>query len=73
MCYPRRVHVRDEGKPDGETRRFDGVGVVERSINRLTQWRGLAIRYEKRAVNYYATVMLASIVLWLEAWCAGTP
>ena len=25
--------------------------VVERCINRLKQWRGLATRYEKRAVN----------------------
>lgn len=41
--------------------------VVERCINRLKQWRGLATRYEKRAVNYRAMVVLASIVLWLEA------
>jgi transposase len=40
--------------------------VVERGINRLTQWRGLATRYEKRAVNYRAMVVIASIVLWLE-------
>jgi transposase len=25
--------------------------VVERCINRLKQWRGLATRYEKRAAN----------------------
>jgi transposase len=43
------------------------VNVVERCINRLKQWRGLATRYEKRAVNYRAMVVLASIVLWLEA------
>jgi len=30
------------------------------------QWRGLATRYEKRAVNYRAMLVLASIVLWLE-------
>lgn len=40
--------------------------VVERCNNRLKQWRGLATRYEKRAVNYRAMVVLASIVLWLE-------
>lgn len=39
--------------------------VVERCINRLKQWRGLATRYEKRAVNYRAMTVLASIVLWL--------
>ncbi len=40
--------------------------VVERCINRLKQWRGLATRYEKRAANYRAMVVIASIVLWLE-------
>ena len=40
--------------------------VVERCINRLKQWRGLATRYEKRAFNYRAMLVLASIVLWLE-------
>ena len=34
--------------------------------NRLKQWRGLATRYEKRAVNYRAMLVLASIVLWFE-------
>ena len=41
--------------------------VVERCINRLKQWRGLATRYEKRAVNYRAMVVIASIVLWLDS------
>jgi transposase len=41
--------------------------VVERCFNRLKQWRGLATRYEKRAVNYRALVVLASIVIWLDS------
>jgi transposase len=41
--------------------------VVERCINRLKQWRGLATRYEKRAINYWAMVVLASIALWLPS------
>ena len=41
--------------------------VVERSINRLKQWRGLATRYEKRAANYRAMVVIASIVIWLDS------
>jgi transposase len=40
--------------------------VVERCINRLKQWRGLATRYEKRAVNYRAMVVIASIMIWLD-------
>jgi transposase len=41
--------------------------VVERCINRLKQWRGLATRYEKRALNYRAMVVIASIVIWLDS------
>jgi transposase len=41
--------------------------VVERCINRLKQWRGLATRYAKRAANYRAMVVIASVVLWLDA------
>ena len=39
--------------------------VVERCINRLKQWRGLATRYEKRAVNYRALVVIAALMIWL--------
>ena len=39
--------------------------VVERCVDRLKQWRGLATRYEKRAVNYRAAVVIASLVIWL--------
>lgn len=41
--------------------------VVERCINRLKQWRGLATRYEKRTVNYRTMLVIASIVTWLES------
>jgi len=39
--------------------------VVERSINRLKQWRGIATRYDKRSVDYRAMVVIASIMIWL--------
>jgi transposase len=39
--------------------------VVERLINRLKQFRRVATRYEKRAVNYRAMVTIAAIMLWL--------
>lgn len=55
----------------GRPLRFDKAiyarrNVVERCLNRLKQWRGLTTRHEKRAVNYRAMLVLASIVLWLE-------
>jgi transposase len=38
---------------------------IERLINRLKQWRRIATRYEKRAANYEALVLIACIILWL--------
>jgi transposase len=38
--------------------------VVERTINRLKQFRRVATRYEKRAANYRAMLVIAAIVLW---------
>jgi transposase len=38
---------------------------VERAINRLKQFRRVATRYEKRAVNFLAMVTIASSRLWL--------
>ncbi|MCC5669370.1 transposase [Nostoc sp. CHAB 5784] len=39
--------------------------IVERAINRLKQFRRIATRYEKLAVNYTAMITIASIILWL--------
>jgi transposase len=38
---------------------------VERLINRLKQYRRIATRYEKYAVNYLAMLMIGAIRLWL--------
>ncbi|UPZ34555.1 IS5 family transposase [Streptomyces sp. LRE541] len=37
---------------------------VERCINRLKQWRGIATRYEKTATIYLAGLYIAGIFLW---------
>ncbi len=52
--------------------RFDAAldkrrNVVERCVGRLKQWRGIATRYEKRAVNYRAAIVIAALVLWLAS------
>ena len=39
--------------------------VVERTINRLKQWRGIATRYDKLAAVYRTHVTIAAILLWL--------
>ncbi len=62
------MHLAGDGR--GRPPAFDRVAyrrrnTIERGINRLKQFRGLAMRYEKRAVNYRAMVVLAAIVIWL--------
>lgn len=37
---------------------------VERCINRLKQWRGIATRYEKTATVYLAGLHVAAILIW---------
>ena len=39
--------------------------MVERCFNRLKQFRAVATRYDKRAVNYRAMVVIASLLIWL--------
>ena len=41
--------------------------MVERCVGQLKQWRSVATRYEKRAVNYRAMVVIASLLLWLPS------
>ena len=38
---------------------------IERLINRLKQFRRIATRYEKRAINYLAMLHIGMIRLWL--------
>jgi transposase len=40
--------------------------VVERCFNRRRQFRTVATRCDKRAVNYRAMVVIASLLIWLE-------
>lgn len=57
---------------DQRRRRFDQESyrrrnVVERCVNRLKQWRGVATRYDKRAANYHAMVTIACLMIWLAS------
>jgi transposase len=44
---------------------YQGRNRVERSVGRLKQFRRVATRYDKRAVNYLAWVTLAAALIWL--------
>jgi transposase len=54
-------------RPDFDREAYRRRNVVERCVNRLKHWRGIATRYEKRAVNYRAMVVIASLMMWLSS------
>jgi transposase len=56
------------GRPLGfDRQRYRQRNLVERCFNQLKQFRAVATRYDKRAVNYRAMVVIASLLLWLNA------
>lgn len=62
---PRFATERKQGAPfDQEA--YKARNVVERTINRLKQYRGIATRYDKLACTFNAGITIVAIVLfWL--------
>lgn len=61
----RRRRGRHGGRPlSFDTRAYKQRNPVERFINRLKQWRGLATRTDKLAIAYQAALPLAGILIW---------
>ena len=54
-------------RPGFDQEAYRRRNVVERCVNRLKQWRAIATRYEKRAANYRAMVVIASLMMWLPS------
>jgi transposase len=52
-------------QPSFDRSAYRGRNQVERSVGRLKQFRRVATRYDKRAVNYLAWVTLAAALIWL--------
>lgn len=53
------------GRPPGfDSEAYKQRNTVERCINRLKQWRGLATRTDKLAIAYQAELHLAGILIW---------
>ena len=52
-------------KPSFNKATYARRNVAERCVNMLKQWRGIATRYEKRALNYRAAVVIAALMIWL--------
>jgi len=49
---------------------FDAKGnknsnVIEQAVTTIKNWRGLATRYDKYAITFRGSVVLAAIVMWL--------
>lgn len=61
---PRRKNEKHKGSFD--KRIYRKRNLVERLINRLKQFRRIATRYEKRAANFSAMIVLASIFLFSD-------
>lgn len=66
----RRDQRKQRSKRRGRPLSFDKElykqrNVVERCNNRIKQWRGIATRFEKRAVNYHAALLIVSLMIWL--------
>jgi transposase len=66
-----RAQRRAKGRRGGRPPRFDRTlyrrrNVVERCIGRRKQFRRIATRYEKRALNSLALLHLVAILLWLQ-------
>lgn len=63
ITISRRSNERRRGRFDRSIYRERNQ--VERTINRLKQFRRVATRYEKRAESYLAMLTIAAILLWL--------
>lgn len=62
-------HRLRRGRGGGRPPAFDAQAykqrnTVERCINRLKQWRGLALRTDKLATAYQGALHLAAILIW---------
>jgi len=66
-----QAHRKRRGRRGGRPVSYDvedykGRNVVERGFNQDKQWRGLATRYDKLALNYRGGAVLRAITLWLK-------
>lgn len=62
------AYRKKKGSKGGRPPAFDPAiykdrNTVERSYNRIKQWRGLATRYDKYAVTYLGGFLLATLIL----------
>lgn len=71
-------HRAKRGSAGGRPNAFDseiyrGRNAVERSFNRLKNWRGIALRSDKTARSYAAAICLAATLLWIKSDLINAP
>lgn len=55
------------GRPPGfDKERYKKRNTVERTINKLKNYRAVSTRYDKRAFVYLGTVTVAATIIWLR-------
>ena len=47
-----------------DTEAYRDRNLIERAFGRIKDWRRIATRYDKLAVNFASAVALAAIILW---------
>lgn len=56
------------GRPPGfDKTRYKARNTVQRSINKIKQFRAVATRYDKRGYIYLGTVTAAALLIWLRS------
>jgi transposase len=64
----RRRKGRRGGRPvSHDTALYKGRNTVERCINKIKAWRGLATRYDKTPESYLAGLHLRGALIWMRS------
>lgn len=67
IAHRRKKRGRPIDFSDEQKLRYRGRNVVERSFNKLKQWRGIAMRSDKTARSYRAAISLATTLIWIKS------
>ncbi|WP_439145292.1 transposase [Streptantibioticus silvisoli] len=67
----RTAHRKERGSRGGRPVTFDRQlyklrNTVERTINKIKDWRGLTVRYDKKPESYQAGLELCAGLLWIR-------
>lgn len=60
-----RAETRSRNRPiPHDATAYIGRNLIERAFWRLKDWRQIATRYDKLAVNFAAAIAIAAVILW---------